>query len=62
MNTQLTLTDSEFQLVRDLLQAERNNLAPEIHHTMTPNVKESLHERLKLVENLIDRLRHGPTA
>jgi hypothetical protein len=39
-----------------LLQRERSELPPEIHHTRTVEVREDLHRRLDLVENLLKKL------
>ena len=53
-------TDEEIQLVLDLLQTERRELPPEIHHTDTARVKEYLAKRLQLVNTLIEKLQHAP--
>jgi hypothetical protein len=53
---QLQLTDAEWALIIELLQRERSELPPEIHHTRTMDVREDLHRRLELVENLLAKL------
>lgn len=58
---QSQLSDAERTLVLDLLQSERKNLHPEIRRsTMTPDVHEDLQQRLKMVDDLIQRLGAGP--
>lgn len=56
MKSQLQLNDAEWALIIELLQRERSELPPEIHHTRTVNVREDLHRRLDLVENLLKKL------
>ena len=60
MPTTPAWTDEEIQLVLDLLQTERRELPPEIHHTDTARVKEDLEKRLQLVNALIEKLKHAP--
>ena len=57
MNHQLTLDDQEWNLVLELLQSERRELPPEIRHTDTVRVHDDLELRLKLVDELIAKLR-----
>jgi hypothetical protein len=46
-----------------LLETERGELHPEVRRsTMNVDAHESLHERLKLVDSLIERLQRAPTA
>ncbi len=53
---QVQLTDAEWALIIELLQRERSELPPEIHHTRTVSVREDLHRRLDLVEELLKKL------
>ncbi len=50
------LSDAEWALIVELVQRERSELPPEIHHTRTMGVREDLHRRLELVENLLKKL------
>jgi hypothetical protein len=50
------VTEKELQLLLELLQNERHELGPEIHHTTSMKVKEELRERMHAVERLIKRL------
>jgi hypothetical protein len=60
MNPQFSLTDPEVQLLIELLETERRELPPEIHHSDAVRVHDGLQERLKTVDNLIDKLKHSP--
>jgi len=61
MTRQLQLNDQEYQVVLELLEAERGNLHPEIRRsTMNVQAHEQLQERLKLVDSLIERLQKTP--
>ena len=57
MNANLSLSEREWQLVAQLLEQERNELRPEIHHTDSPTVHDDLKDRLVLVDALIEKLR-----
>ena len=50
------LSDAEWALIVELVQRERSELPPEIHHTRTMAMREDLHRRLELVENLLKKL------
>ncbi len=54
------LSEAEWALIVELLQRERSELPPEIHHTRTASVREDLHRRLGLVENLLKKLSAKP--
>ena len=58
MKTQPVLSDAEWKLVTELLERERTELPAEIHHTRTTAVKQALHERLDMVDRLLERLRN----
>ncbi len=58
MKTQPVLSDPEWTLVMELLERERTELPPEIHHTRTSTVKQALRERLEMVDRLLERLRN----
>jgi ppGpp synthetase/RelA/SpoT-type nucleotidyltranferase len=63
MTHQVQLNDQEYQVLLQLLETERGELHPEIRRsTMNVDAHESLHERLKLVDSLIERLQRAPTA
>lgn len=57
MNEQPLLTEAEWALVVELLQQEFGELAVEIHHTRTSQVREELVCRRQMVRDLLDRLR-----
>lgn len=61
MTHQVMLDDQEWDLVLELLQAERRELPPEIRHTDTRQYHDDLAVRLKLVDELIAKVRSaGP--
>jgi hypothetical protein len=63
MMRQVQLSDNEFQVISQLLENERRDLHPEVRRsTMNVQAHEELHERLKLVESLIDRLQRAPSC
>ena len=49
------MTDAELALLVELLEAEREELLPEIHHTEKPAMKDQLHARLRTVDRMIER-------
>lgn len=56
MAAQPRLTGKEWGLVVELLEQESNELPVEIHHTEAPQMRETLHERISLVNDLLERL------
>jgi hypothetical protein len=63
MMRQVQLSDNEFQVLLQILENERGDLHPEVRRsTMNVDAHEELHERLKLVENLIERLQRAPSC
>jgi hypothetical protein len=56
MNDQPRLSDAEWALIGQLLEQEEQELPAEIHHTRTATVKEDLHQRLRMVQDLRKRL------
>ena len=63
MTHQVQLDDQEYQVLLQILEAERGGLHPEVRRsTMNFQAHEQLHERLKLVESLIERLQRAPTC
>ena len=57
MAGQTELSQSEWNLVVELLERERSELHPEIRHTRTRSLREALRGRLELVEGLLQRVR-----
>lgn len=51
----LELSDLEAQIVRELLEREKNALPTERHHTDSKQLKEELRERQTIVTRLIER-------
>ena len=63
MTHQVQLNDQEYQVLLQILENERGELHPEVRRsTMNVDAHEELHQRLKLVENLIDRLQRAPSC
>ena len=59
VNAAPQLTRDEWKLVLELLQSERRELPPEIHHTDTPRVHDALIEREHVVDAVIKRIRQA---
>ncbi|HYM13231.1 MAG TPA: hypothetical protein VEU62_20995 [Bryobacterales bacterium] len=57
METQLSLSEAEWELVIELLEGERRELPSEIRHTDATNVHAELKRRLEMVDRLLERLR-----
>jgi hypothetical protein len=49
-------TEAEWALVLELLARERQKLPIEIHHTSTRKYREQLRERLRILEEMLERL------
>ena len=56
MAAQPRLTGKEWGLVVELLEQESDELPVEVHHTEAPQMRETLHERVALVNDLLKRL------
>jgi hypothetical protein len=52
-----SLSEAERSLLLELLENEQSELPVEIRHTRNSAMRERLHERAKLVQELIDRMR-----
>ncbi len=50
-------SDSERELIIELLERERRDLGPEIRRTETPDMHDTLRARLEVVERLLNRVR-----
>lgn len=59
MNTQPVLSETEWQLVAELLERERRELVPEIRRTDTGRYRHELMERLHTIEDLIARIKQA---
>ncbi len=57
MFTTYNLSESERALLLELLENEHSELPVEIRHTRNSVMREELHDRAKLVQDLIDRMR-----
>ena len=55
------LSEAEWALLVELLERERSELPVEIHHTRSARLREELHRRAALVQELLGRLR-APAA
>ncbi len=63
MMRQVQLSDNEYQILLQILENERGDLHPEVRRsTMNFDAHEELHQRLKLVESLIERLQKAPSC
>lgn len=58
----LSLSDTEWELVLDLLVRERRELPAEIRHTDGRDYRHRLEQRLDVVEALIDRIEQALPA
>jgi hypothetical protein len=56
MNENLVLLPGELELIVELLERERQELPPEIHHTDRPELHDELQARMKMVDRLLQRL------
>ncbi len=61
MFNQPQLSDKEWDLLLELLEAERSELPPEIRHTDTPRVHDNLLGRLETIDSLINRIHQAQT-
>jgi hypothetical protein len=55
------LSEQEWTLLIDLLEREQDELPVEIHHCRVATFREHLHERLQMVQGLLERL-HATAA
>ena len=56
MNEQPKLSDAEWALVIQLLQAEYHDLPGEMHHCRAPSYHNELRQRHEMVKSLLERL------
>jgi hypothetical protein len=59
MMDQPHLNERDWQLVLELLENERRDLPNEIRRTDTPRVHDDLQERMRTIDDLIERLREA---
>jgi len=52
-----SITVSEWKLLLQLLERERGELPPEIHHSELRDTKRHLHDRLRLVDEFLPKLK-----
>jgi hypothetical protein len=62
MNKTLNLSDSEWQVVEELLRQEQSDLPAEIHHTDSPSFGDELQKRQALVAAILDRMTKAKPA
>ena len=55
-------TDREWDLARELLERRSNELAVEIRHTSTREMKERLREQLDTVNTMLEKARSARAA
>jgi len=60
MSKTLKFSEAEWEVVSELLEQERGNLRPEIHHTDSPRVQDELQKRLATVSALLERMKSEP--
>jgi hypothetical protein len=56
MNEQPQLSEAEWALLVELLQAEHHDLPAEIHHCRAASYRDELQRRHEMVKNLLERL------
>lgn len=56
LTTQPMLSEQEWSLVMQLLEAERHELPVEMRHADSKSYKDALEERRTMVEDLVQRL------
>jgi len=57
MSIQCTFSHEEWSLLLELLEHERSELPAEIRHTRLQSVRDQLRQRLRLVDQMLERLR-----
>ncbi len=62
MSDQPKLSDAQWELVVELLQRERSELPSEIRRTRTWSVRDDLHRRQEMVNELLGRLKQPAKA
>lgn len=62
MTPMYELTETERDLLRDILAEEIKELQPVIHHTRSLEAKEALRERLATVERLLEKFEGAERA
>ncbi len=60
VKTPPTLSESEWELILELIERERADLPAEIHHTRTTAMRQVLRDRLETIDRLLERLREPP--
>jgi hypothetical protein len=50
------LTEEQWALLSELIESELNGLPMEIRHTDNAQMRESLHRRMKVAQELFDRI------
>ena len=55
------LTEEQWTLLSELVECELNGLPVEIRHTDNSEMREALHQRMKVAQELFDRI-HQLTA
>jgi hypothetical protein len=56
MTEQPVLSDAEWALIMDLLKIEQDDLPVEIRHARNGPMREELHQRKQMVDQLLQRL------
>lgn len=59
MRHDLTLSDSEWDLITELLESEHKQLLVEIRHTHAAAYKETLRIRMNAIEAMLERMSVG---
>ena len=62
MGAQFELTEPQWDLIRDLLAREQDELPHEIHYTHSAELRHTLQERLRMVNDLLAKLRPAVIA
>jgi hypothetical protein len=56
MHEHPSLSETEWDLIIELLQRELESLPVEIHHTRTASVRQELTERRQMIRDMLSRL------
>jgi hypothetical protein len=62
MENQPRLSDAEWALVIEMLERERDELPVEIRHTRSSTMRNDLHRRAEIVQELLHRLEQTPVG
>ncbi len=59
MSSQPVLVTEEWEIIIELLESERSSLPAEIHHADRAEIRETLRQRMELLDGLITKIRQN---